>query len=77
MKLSPEMLARATSRHPWRTVIGWGLALITAAVLASSFLGDALTTALVRGQQSRPRPPTATESSRLPRPARRVERASR
>jgi putative drug exporter of the RND superfamily len=44
MKLSPEMLARATSRHPWRTVIGWGLALITAAVLASSFLGDALTT---------------------------------
>ena len=44
MKLSPEMLARATSRHPWRTVIGWGFALVTAAVLASSFLGDALTT---------------------------------
>jgi RND superfamily putative drug exporter len=44
MKLSPETLARATSSHPWRTVIGWGFALVTAAVLASSFLGDALTT---------------------------------
>ncbi len=44
MKLSPETLARSSSRHPWRTVIGWGLALVTAVVLASSFLGDALTT---------------------------------
>ena len=33
MKLSPESLARATSRHPWRTLIGWVLALVTAAVL--------------------------------------------
>jgi hypothetical protein len=31
-------------------------------------MGDALTTALARGKQSRPRPHTATESTRVPRP---------
>ncbi len=44
MKLSTESLARAASRHPWRTVIVWVVALLAAAVLSSSFLGDALTT---------------------------------
>ncbi len=44
MKLSPETLARSTARHPWRTVAVWMIALVTAIVLSSQLLGDALTT---------------------------------
>ena len=44
MKLSPESLARSSARHPWRTVIVWLVALVAAGALASTFLGDALTT---------------------------------
>lgn len=44
MRLSTESLARSASRHPWRTLVAWVIALLTAGVLSSQFLGDALTT---------------------------------
>ena len=44
MRLSTESLARSAGRHPWRTLVVWVVALITAGVLSSQFLGDALTT---------------------------------
>ena len=44
MKLSTESLARSAGRHPWRTLVVWVVALVAAGVLASQFLGDALTT---------------------------------
>ena len=44
MKLSTESLARSAGRHPWRTLVVWVVALISAGVLSSLFLGDALTT---------------------------------
>jgi uncharacterized membrane protein YdfJ with MMPL/SSD domain len=44
MRLSTESLARSASRHPWRTLVVWVIALFTAGVLASQFLGGALTT---------------------------------
>jgi RND superfamily putative drug exporter len=44
MRLSTESLARSASRHPWRTLVVWVIALLTAGVLSSQFLGDALTT---------------------------------
>ncbi len=44
MKLSTGSLARSAGRHPWRAVVVWVVALLTAGVLASQFLGDALTT---------------------------------
>ena len=44
MKLSTESLARSGGRHPWRTLAVWVVALLAAGVLASLFLGDALTT---------------------------------
>ena len=44
MRLNPESLARASSRHPWRTVGVW-LAVIALAVFsASTWLGEVLTT---------------------------------
>ena len=44
MKLSTGSLARSAARHPWRTIVVWIAALLTAGVLSSQFLGDALTT---------------------------------
>jgi RND superfamily putative drug exporter len=44
MKSSTESLARTAGSHPWRTLVVWVLALITAGVLSSQFLADALTT---------------------------------
>jgi RND superfamily putative drug exporter len=44
MRLSTESLARSAGRHPWRTLVVWVIALLTAGVLSSQFLGDALTT---------------------------------
>ncbi|HET6771490.1 MAG TPA: MMPL family transporter [Actinomycetota bacterium] len=44
MKLSTESLARSAGRHPWRTLVVWVVALLTAGALSSQFLGDALTT---------------------------------
>jgi uncharacterized membrane protein YdfJ with MMPL/SSD domain len=44
VNLSTEMLARAAGRHPWRTLVVWVVVLLTAGVLSSQLLGDALTT---------------------------------
>jgi len=43
MKLSTESLARSAGRHPWRTLVVWVVALLTAGVLSSLLLDDALT----------------------------------
>ncbi|HET8524507.1 MAG TPA: hypothetical protein VFL82_14820, partial [Thermomicrobiales bacterium] len=40
--LSTAHLARLSSRHPWRVIIGWILILVLAGVAATG-LGDALT----------------------------------
>jgi putative drug exporter of the RND superfamily len=40
----PERLARASARHPWRTVAVWILVLAAAAVCSRAFLSGALTT---------------------------------
>jgi RND superfamily putative drug exporter len=44
MKLSTESFARSAGRHPWRTLVIWIVSLLTAGVLSTLFLGDALTT---------------------------------
>ena len=41
---TPERLARASARHPWRTVAVWILVLAAAAVCSRAFLSGALTT---------------------------------
>jgi RND superfamily putative drug exporter len=43
MKLSPEALARASSRHPWRTIGIWVVVIGTMGYLSSQLLGDVLT----------------------------------
>ncbi len=44
MKLSPETLARASSRHPGRTLIVWGLVFLLAGAASKALLSSALTT---------------------------------
>src|ERR1044072_2386234 len=44
MKINPESLARASSRHPWRTVGIWAVTLVAGFVLSGVLLSDALTT---------------------------------
>ena len=44
MKINPESVARASSRHPWRTVIVWIVILMAAGGSASALLPSALTT---------------------------------
>ena len=44
MKLNPETLAKASSRHPWRTVIVWVVLLVMGIASAATLLGPALTT---------------------------------
>ena len=44
MKLNPETLARASSRHPWRTIGIWAAILVTGMGLSGVMLSDALTT---------------------------------
>ncbi len=44
MKLNPETLARASSRHPWRTVAIWLAILVAGIASMSTLLGPALTT---------------------------------
>ena len=44
LTLPTEAMARACARHPWKTAFAWIGALLIAGFLASSFLGDALTT---------------------------------
>ena len=43
MRLSTQSLARSSSRHPWRTIALWVLAIVVAGGLISSLLSDALT----------------------------------
>ncbi len=42
MKLSPESLARASSRHPWRTLGVWVVVIIAAGVLSNALLSGVL-----------------------------------
>jgi putative drug exporter of the RND superfamily len=42
MRINPESLARASSRHPWRVVIGWVVLILAAGATASVLLGDVL-----------------------------------
>jgi RND superfamily putative drug exporter len=42
MKLSPESLARASSKHPWRTIGVWLVLIVSMGALSSTLLGDAL-----------------------------------
>jgi putative drug exporter of the RND superfamily len=42
MKLSPESLARASSRHPWRTLAVWLILIVAMGGVTSSLLSDAL-----------------------------------
>jgi putative drug exporter of the RND superfamily len=43
MKPSPESLARASSRHPWRTIGLWVVLIATMGFVSSQLLGDVLT----------------------------------
>jgi putative drug exporter of the RND superfamily len=42
MRINPESLARASSRHPWRVVVAWGLIAIASFVAAGLYIGDVL-----------------------------------
>jgi len=44
LKISPETLARTSSRHPWRTLGAWLVAVVVGVVLSGALLGKALTT---------------------------------
>jgi len=44
MKLNPESLARASSRHPWRTVGTWAVILVVGFAASGVLLSSALTT---------------------------------
>jgi RND superfamily putative drug exporter len=43
VKLSPESLARASSRHPWRTIAVWVVVIAGMGFVTSRLLGDVLT----------------------------------
>jgi uncharacterized membrane protein YdfJ with MMPL/SSD domain len=43
MKLSPESLARASSRHPWRTLAAWLVLIVGMGAVSSALLGGVLT----------------------------------
>jgi putative drug exporter of the RND superfamily len=43
MKLSPESLARASSRRPWRTIVIWVVVIASMGFVSSRLLGDVLT----------------------------------
>src|SRR5215204_6944619 len=44
MRLNPESIARASSRHPWRTVVVWLAIFVLAGASSGALLGSALTT---------------------------------
>jgi RND superfamily putative drug exporter len=44
MKLNPESLARASSRHPWRVIVVWILLVVGMGAASQAFLADSLTT---------------------------------
>jgi RND superfamily putative drug exporter len=61
MKISPESFARASSRHPWRTVVAWVLLLGGAiGLVAGGLFNDALTNAIDFTNE-----PEAKEAARL------------
>jgi RND superfamily putative drug exporter len=43
-RISPETLARASSKHPWRTLGAWLVAVLVGMALSGALLGKALTT---------------------------------
>jgi RND superfamily putative drug exporter len=43
MKVNPESLARASSRHPWRVIVVWVLLIVSMGYLSVRLLGDVLT----------------------------------
>jgi RND superfamily putative drug exporter len=46
MKLNPESLARASSRHPWRVIVIWVFVVVGMGVSSQMFLADSLTTTI-------------------------------
>ena len=42
MRINPESLARASSRHPWRVVIGWVVLILAAGATTGALLGGVL-----------------------------------
>jgi putative drug exporter of the RND superfamily len=42
MKMNPESIARASSRHPWRTLGVWLVLIVAMGAVSSALLGDAL-----------------------------------
>ena len=44
MRLNPESLASASSRHPWRVIVVWVLVVVGMVVASQAFLADAMTT---------------------------------
>ncbi len=43
MKLNPRSLAGACSRHPWRTIATWLVAIVAMGMLSATLLGDVIT----------------------------------
>ena len=43
MKLNPETIARASSRHPWRTIGVWLVLIVAMGAVSSALLADVLT----------------------------------
>jgi RND superfamily putative drug exporter len=43
MKLNPETIARASSRHPWRTIGVWLVVIVAMGAVSSALLADVLT----------------------------------
>ena len=44
MKINPESMARASSRHPWRVIGLWGAFMVAMIAVSASLLGGVLTT---------------------------------
>ena len=49
MRINPESLARASSRHPWRVVIGWVVLIAAAGMTAGALLGGVLNYVITAG----------------------------
>jgi RND superfamily putative drug exporter len=43
MKLNPERIARASSRHPWRTIVAWLVTIVAMGMVSSALLAGVLT----------------------------------
>ena len=60
MRLSPQSLARVTSRHPWRTVAAWVVGVVVAGMASGALLTDATTTGVTMTNN-----PEATQAADL------------